>query len=945
MKKILKVFLFLPLVFFSYTTYATHIRALEVTARRVSAVNLTFEFTTTGYRDRHGVPFDKGDFNFGDGTTASDIEWVFVEDIGNDTEKWRFTLTHTFSGPGAYKVSYREPFRNEGIVNISNSVGTPYYTETLILIDPLIGINSTPILTVPPIDLAGSGLIFIHNPGAFDEDGDSLSYVMSFPQQNRNFEVGGYQSPINPSFYTAFNQGNQAKNGPPTLTLDSVTGDLIWDAAGMEGEYNVSFIVEEWRKIGNRYFRLGFVTRDMQIIVEATANEPPELAIPDELCVAAGTRIDDTLYAPSIVGTDPDGHSVTIEGFGGPFEISLPATFSPSPPIAQHPPGVLTFEWDTDCTHIRDRAYEVSFKIEDNPPPPAPKLVDFETWGITIVGPAPTGLMATPLPARELQLTWDSYACPNTGASMQVWRRVGEFPFEAADCKIGIPENAGYELIQTLGIDQDVFVDTNGGLGLAPGANYCYRLVAIFPDPRGGTSYASEEACLAIEASVPLITKVDIVTTDETNGQIQVEWIDPPDIDVDLFPGPYTYGVFRATRQQLAGTFLEVAANLSDKFFNDGGLNTESDSYSYKILLYDSTGSAVDTSFAASSVRLELIPQVSSINVTWQALVPWSNLDPNFPIHEVYRDHVNPVDDTELVLIASVDVTQSGGFSYLDGGSHNGVDLDEELTYCYFVKTQGSYDNANPIIPNPLTNNSQIQCAKPNEETMPCTPMAIEFDRSVSCEVLLAANASCEFDAFQNKLLWELNMAAECNDDVESFNLYFSETGMDDSYHLLANTTETSYTHLGLTSFNGCYKIAAVDRSSNESELSEPICNENCISDPVSGALGYVLPNAFSPNGDGINDTFRAFGDNDPNLCPRFVLSVDFQVFDRTGKRVFSFSSNEEENDIYINWDGKKNGGKNIDSGTYYYSANVIFDTLDPAQAEHTLNGWIQILK
>lgn len=948
MKKYFQVSILLFLALLSLDLYATHIRAIEITARRISVSNLTFEFTVFGYRDVEGVEFATGDFNFGDGESASNIQWIFVEDVGNDTQKWQFTLTHTYSAPGAYTTSYREPFRNEGISNIANSVGTFYYTETLILIDPLIGVNSTPILTVPPIDLAGSGLIFIHNPGAFDEDGDSLSYVMSIPQQDRDFEVGGYRSLINPAFYpNGFEQGNEAKDGIPTLTLDAISGDLIWDAAAEEGEYNVSFIVEEWRRINGVYFRLGFVTRDMQIIVEATDNEPPELDVPDKLCVAAGTFIDNTVYDPDIVGTDPDGHAVTIEGFGGPFEVSLPASFSPDPPVAQGPPGTLQFEWDTDCIHIRNRPYEVRFKIEDNPRGTAPKLVDFETWEITIVGPAPTGLTTTPQPTmpmelNRIELNWESYSCPNTGSEMQIWRRVGEFPFVAADCEIGIPDNSGYELITTLPIESEVYTDNNNGIGLAPGANYCYRLVAVFPEPRGGVSYASDEACSEIESIVPLITKVDVGSTSEETGQIRVEWIDPLDIDMGTFPGPYTYDVLRSTNQQ-GGSFVSVAANLSDKFYDDSGLNTDDDTYSYKIVLYDNSGVAVDASFAASSVRLELVPQVGDIKVTWSALVPWTNADPNFPIHEVYRNNTNPSDLTELQLIASVDVTQSG-FNFVDDGSFNSMPLDDEVTYCYSVSVQGSYNNSDPLVPNPLVNNSQIQCARSNDEIIPCTPISLKLDEdSEKCKALLAAT-SCEFDAFQNKLLWKLDTAAECDDDVVSYNVYFSETGLDADYNFLTNTTGTMFTHLGLTSFKGCYKISAVDRSGNESELTQPVCNDNCIIDDFDN-LRYVLPNAFSPNGDGFNDTFRAFGDNDVALCPRFVLSVNFQVIDRTGKRLFTFSSEEGENDIFIDWDGKTDSGKNLPIGTYYYSAKIIFDTLDPSLAQHTLNGWVQILR
>jgi len=247
-------------------------------------------------------------------------------------------------------------------------------------------------------------------------------------------------------------------------------------------------------------------------------------------------------------------------------------------------------------------------------------------------------------------------------------------------------------------------------------------------------------------------------------------------------------------------------------------------------------------------------------------------------------------------------------------------------------------------VPDPLINNSQIQCAQPNDEVPPCTPLNLEFDEAFSCENQLDQLGSCNIDVYTNRLLWEENMNPGCDDDVVSFNLYFSTTGAEGSYVLLANTPNYFYEHTGLSSFKGCYILAAVDRSGNESQRSEPLCQENCIRND-NGELGYKLPNVFTPNGDGFNDTFRAFGDNDPTSCPRFVLSVAFQVIDRTGKELYRFDSREAENDIYINWNGKNNNGKDLPAGTYFYSCVVTFDTLDPKLALQKLNGWVQIIR
>ena len=936
--------------------HATHIRAGEVIARRTNTTSLTYEFTFVGYRDTEsGIQFGNGVFDFGDGTIR-EADFLIVETpIAPNIVRAEFRVIHTYQAPSAYTVSYREDFRNAGIANMANSVNTAFYVETQIVIDPLIGINNTPVLTVPPIDDGLTGVRFVHNPGAFDEDGDSLVFRLVEPKQARDVIVTDYRFPTDPSFYTSFAMGNEGQNDIPTFVIDEISGTLTWDAPGdflnlsgsdcPEGatncaEYNIAFVVEEWRNILGTPVRLGFVTRDMQIIITDGDNERPELEVPDPVCVEAGMVVMD-----QITGTDPDGHQVRLEAFGGPFEVDEPATFTPNPPIFQTPPAMLDFEWGTVCGHVRTAPYEVQFKITDDPVNQfgekiGPSLVEFGTWEITVVGPAPTGLGTVAGSARSINLSWDNYSCVNA-QTMQIWRRVGDFGFVADECQVGIPENSGYELVDEVPINTTNYLDDNSGRGLAPGAKYCYRLVAKFPLPGGGTSYASEEACLTLEADAPIITHVDVNRTGE-DGEILVRWTPPYQINPGQFPPPYRYDLYRSQNLNFSGARELVQSNLADTFFVDTGLNTRIRGYSYQVALFDNTGLMVDSSASASSVRLELAPSVNAIGMDWFADVPWSNNIQEYPYHYIFRDNVVG-DASELVLIDSVQVA-GGGFTYFDDGSFNGETLDEDIEYCYYITAFGAYDNS-PLLPQPLINKSQVQCAQPSDIIPPCTPLTVRLNENFDCENRLLG-ASCTFSSFENNLAWETDPADICDDDIESFNIYYSATGLEQDYVVVANVVDQFFIHDNLTSFKGCYRISAVDRSGNESGLTEEVCADNCPN--------FDLPNVFTPNDDGKNDLFTPLFSNpaspingfDNSDCPRFIKEVVLTVFDRNGKSVFEYnSSDNSEAGILINWNGKTEDGRDLPSGVYFYSAEVQYDVLAVTEDRATLSGWVQILR
>ena len=95
-------------------------------------------------------------------------------------------------------------------------------------------------------------------------------------------------------------------------------------------------------------------------------------------------------------------------------------------------------------------------------------------------------------------------------------------------------------------------------------------------------------------------------------------------------------------------------------------------------------------------------------------------------------------------------------------------------------------------------------------------------------------------------------------------------------------------------------------------------CKKDEASTPVTcsgGGFYYntsnsimIVPNAFTPNGDGLNDRFGAVGSN----FSKFSMTIK----DYTGTLLFADSS------IVIWWDGKNTAGKIVGG---HYKANISF--------------------
>ncbi len=946
MRTLYRYFLLLAFILcgVAQSAWATHVRAGEITSRRTSSTSLTYELTLTIYCD-----WDRGqdatigtansgvNFCFGDGTPVQSTP-LFTQglptggivDVGNGTRRLIFKTTHTFNAPNTYTISVGIDNRNAGTINITNGNSSlyPFYVESTLAINSFLGLNSTPVMLNPPVDFnACVGQRYIHNPNAVDADGDSLAYRVT---QNKSTNVGescrGFLIPsiVYPHQVPGCNATTEAGTGAATYSINPVTGDLIWDAPRCVGQYNLAFVIEEWRN----GIKIGEVTRDMQITVRDCQNKRPLIEVPEDICIEAGKVVNF-----NVRGSDPDNNRIIISSTGPvysqtPAIITAPfATFT-VPSAIQNSPGTGTFSWQTSCDHIRALPYEVLFKVADQPGSTQPYLVDSKTVRIRVVAPAPTNLQAV-VNANTYNLTWDAYPCQLAGAEIVIYRKVGCTPLTPNICSPGAPP--GYTEVARVPATQTSYTDNS--TTLRPNTVYSYRIGVSFPGPNNLTRFSStysNESCQSLPKQAIYITNVTVDETSTTAGQITVKWTRPE------VTGTREYRIFRATGLNGTGFVAvgSIVTNLSapktgDTIFVDRNLNTEANAYRYRIDLYTNAGVRSDSSQSASSVRLSGTPQSRAVQLSWQANVPWSN---DNQTHRVYRQ-VRP---GVYNLIQQVAVTGSGTYTYTDNGRDNvtsdgdvSTTLSPDSTYCYRVETVGSY-NDNTIHPGLLYNFSQRLCLTPTDTTRPCPPV-LSLDQ-LDCSTYV--QGTCEEAPFKNTLTWNDpttgSNGAACDPNLVHYNIYYKRYGDTGDFEKIGEVPFPSrtYLHENLSSYAGCYYVTAVNRFGIESSASNIVCKDNCPD--------FSLPNVITPNNDGKNDTFE------PIRCPKFVKSVRFRVFNRWGVKVYEGNDNP-----LIQWDGRTDTGKELAAGTYYYEAQVMYERLNKADEDRSvvLKSWVQIIR
>ena len=140
-----------------------------------------------------------------------------------------------------------------------------------------------------------------------------------------------------------------------------------------------------------------------------------------------------------------------------------------------------------------------------------------------------------------------------------------------------------------------------------------------------------------------------------------------------------------------------------------------------------------------------------------------------------------------------------------------------------------------------------------------------------------------------------------------------------DITHPASNTSTSispSHTYAAVGSY--CVKLIA---SNNLCVDSTTLCIE------ITPEFTFYIPNAFSPNGDGINDDFYGKGTN--------IATYEMSIFNRWGELIFY------SNDINKHWDGTVKGSDVAQLDVYVY----VFNIVDNIKTAHKYIGNVTLVK
>lgn len=211
----------------------------------------TYTISVDLYRSLNGGDRPEIILDLGDGTIDTVPRTTLQDfDPANDCGPIRlstYQVVHTYADVGSYTIRFEAGNRGSGVLNIPNSIGQSACIEALLVIDPVLGPNTSISFDTLQFLTRQNWNTLIHAPGARDPDGDSLAFELLPPQGTGCVTIPGYLFPEGSSY----------------TWLHPENGVYEWDHPPFSGEWSIAIRGSEYRN-GQL---IGHVTRDMSICV------------------------------------------------------------------------------------------------------------------------------------------------------------------------------------------------------------------------------------------------------------------------------------------------------------------------------------------------------------------------------------------------------------------------------------------------------------------------------------------------------------------------------------------------------------------------------------------------------------------------------------------------------------------------------------------------------
>ncbi|MDF2438466.1 MAG: hypothetical protein K0Q95_2842 [Bacteroidota bacterium] len=447
--------------------------------------------------------------------------------------------------------------------------------------------------------------------------------------------------------------------------------------------------------------------------------------------------------------------------------------------------------------------------------------------------------------------------------------------------------------VSNAGTDITVCTGSNANIGAAgsSGMNYLWIPAAGLNDP----SLPNPVATLTNAGSSPTNTTYAVITTNTSTGCTTTDTVV---VTVDALPTANA----GSSQSVCVGTSLTLGGAVGGSAIS-GSWSGGSGTYTPDNLALNAVYTPSAAEYAAGSVTLTLTstdpggycPAAPS-NVTFffykNPVVNFSVADPKgCPVHCASFTNLSNVDVTAGETIAAWD------WNFGDGSPDStNLNSTNQSTSAHCYGSTGFYDVT-------LTITSSNGCTASYTEVH-----AVEVYPVPQAEFSAAPNPASILDP-------EVVFSDASSSDVISWIYHFGDgdtiAGVQNPIHTYPNSEATTYiSSLIVENSYGCIDT-----------VEHPV--------EIGPEFTFFIPNAFTPNGDGVNDYFYGQGIG--------IIKYDIYIFDRWGNMIY-----HGDNIDASKWDGRANNGSDVAQQDVYVWKVKLTDVFNK---KHNYIGTVTLVK